>query len=498
MFPSIITFLTFVVDCLPIIREQGYRSGSYFFHNGDNGHAYHYSSDRTFVIYFKCVLYDQGCRGRAILRLGQGFKHSSPHNHAPNPYLLQEREFRRTLLERCSTKKWVSYKDILDEARGDQRYSARVRSRMTMNRLRTSMRNARTKTYPAIPQTLKELTELLMKKKNRYLAKTTDNKDLLYAGSVDASDGSHNVVFISKRMRKVMADVQVIHADGTFKSRPALPKSRQLFVIVTTWQTSIIPLCWVLMEKKSMPAYDAVMKFLKQCVPDFNPMTITTDFEYPQQMAWQQNFPDAKVQGCLWHLCKAFIKKTTDLGLKKFLHKIPHMLHFIKQVCCISLLPTRYVTVALHLIKKDTLKKCPITAALLYPFFEYVEKNWIRNANRMQWMCFYKSLHRTNNACESHHRTLRNAIGAYRPNIFSFIEALARLENNAHLDVLLSLSGGFPSRSRRVSAVATDKHLKRLSRDLRIMSSINQRLAVRQYLQRAVRIMHRAVGDLSK
>ena len=110
---------------------------------------------------------------------------------------------------------------------------------MTMRRLRTSVNQRRNKSYPNIPLTLRDLTRLLLQKKYRNISRTVDGDDNLYAGSTTATDGSHHVAFISQRMLEFMSDIKVIQSDGTFRARPAVPKSSQCFVLVTSWRDAV-------------------------------------------------------------------------------------------------------------------------------------------------------------------------------------------------------------------------------------------------------------------
>ena len=45
------------------------------------------------------------------------------------------------------------------------------------------------------------------------------------------------------------------------------------------------------MEKKTLPAYRAVLQLLKDICPNLNPEVVMTDWEYSQQVAWQEAFP---------------------------------------------------------------------------------------------------------------------------------------------------------------------------------------------------------------
>jgi len=117
------------------------------------------------------------------------------------------------------------------------RYSRRVRSRMNMRRLRTPMYRARMASFPPLPQTLRELTQVLLQ--NPRISKTVDGEENLYAGSVDADDGSHHVLFVTPRMREVLQQCIIVQGDGTFRARPATPPSSQCFVLVTTYKNGV-------------------------------------------------------------------------------------------------------------------------------------------------------------------------------------------------------------------------------------------------------------------
>ena len=120
------------------------------------------------------------------------------------------------------------------------RYSRRVRSRMTIRRLRNSMYRARMSSYPQPGhQTLRELTQLLLQQQWRKISSTVDGGENLYAGSITAVDGSHHVAFMSPRMRNFSSRITVLQSDGTFHDRPNVPPSSQVFVLVTPWRNTV-------------------------------------------------------------------------------------------------------------------------------------------------------------------------------------------------------------------------------------------------------------------
>lgn len=104
-----------------LIREEGYREGTHFYHDG-GGYAYHFNSETATSVYFKCAVYEgMRCHGRAVLRVGGGFRHTKAHNHPPDPDFVGMRHFRQNILEQVMNARAVSYQEIVDEARRDRR-----------------------------------------------------------------------------------------------------------------------------------------------------------------------------------------------------------------------------------------------------------------------------------------------------------------------------------------------------------------------------------------
>ncbi|KAK3910410.1 Tryptophan 2,3-dioxygenase, partial [Frankliniella fusca] len=476
--------LILVVDAVRgvlLICENGYKLGSHFYHLGDGRFAYHVSYETWSSIYFKCVLYERGCRGRAILKQGGTFSETQGHNHPPDPNFVGERHFRANLLEDIENNvRFVGYQEIFDQFRSDQRYmlwhrspilkcvmvlskycglyTRRVRSKMTLRRLRSTMYNTRMKKYPNLPYTMRELTRVLLQHSN--ISQTIDDAENLYAGSVTATDASHHIALFSPRVLRFMSNIRIVHSDGTFGSRPALPASSQLFVLVTRWRNCAIPLGCFLMESRTKSAYDAVFQLLKELAPNFRPNVIMSDWEYAQQAAWQEAFPNAELHGCLWHLCRAFVRKVKKLKLLRFRNELPTLLDYVRKATAISLLPRQFFAPGLAVLRAGSLEEDQLLAYLLRPFFQCVEDKWINNRNRNRWMSLFNSEYRTNNACETVNRMLRRKTGAYRPNVFLFIQAWATLEHNASLDSELLGGGGDARRTRRWRSVWTDQQLK--------------------------------------
>lgn len=99
-----------------VARERGTRPGSHFYHILDGFH-YHFSYRRDGTLYYKCVFYERGCRGRAMYDRQDGFVHSAtnPHNHEADLLYPDEMTLRRRILSRCERLEYVSFHRIIFE-----------------------------------------------------------------------------------------------------------------------------------------------------------------------------------------------------------------------------------------------------------------------------------------------------------------------------------------------------------------------------------------------
>jgi len=180
------------------------------------------------------------------------------------------------------------------------------------------------------------------------------------------------------------------------------------------------------------------------------------------------------------------------LGILRFRNNYPSLILYIRKACAITLLPVQYFYVGLGVIRDEAREDDIVVAYLLRNFFTYVEQKWIRNRTRRRWMNLFKSTERTNNLCESHNKMLRKAVGAYRPNIWAFIDALAKLEHNAYLDSINRREGGTPSGPRSCRSLWTDNNLLALSEELEEEVFHDRNNSVRDFLYRAINLFHGA------
>jgi len=90
------------------------------------------------------------------------------------------------------------------------------------------MHRSRGDSFPNIPETIVELTQVLEDPEWVSLTTSLDNEDRVYCCSVTADDGSHNVIFASARGLELLRQVTIIFVDGTFSITPAIGRCYQV------------------------------------------------------------------------------------------------------------------------------------------------------------------------------------------------------------------------------------------------------------------------------
>lgn len=128
------------------------------------------------------------------------------------------------------------------------------------------------------------------------------------------------LLFATQQGREILKNAKDIFLDGTFKA--AVAPFVQLYTLhvdlgSTDKNTNIAPVLYALLPGKKQLHYEIFFNLIKSQIPDFNPKTITTDFETSAMLAAQKVFPEATLRGCIFHFKQAVQRKAKTLGLTK-------------------------------------------------------------------------------------------------------------------------------------------------------------------------------------
>ncbi|XP_034236489.1 uncharacterized protein LOC117642414 [Thrips palmi] len=445
---------------------RGTQPQSWIYHVND-GWQYRRNVYKRGTMYLKCVKKD--CPGSALCDRPRGFLHTKAHTHRRDRLYPMVLQLRRRILNRCRSLEFISFRRILVQE--SRRYPIRVQVRLRLAKIRSAMQRARAKMFPPAPDTLRELTRILQDPRYRIISATHDARDSLYAASVTADDQSHHIIFMSRRMARVARSLDLLFADGTFKVKPAideLDEASQVFALVGNWDRTVIPLGWVLMQRRTTSAYEAVFRTLRILLRGGdNFRTVITDFESATRRAFANIFPHLRRQGCFFHLVRAIIKYAKDVLLMTRLLRLWPYSELIKCFCCLALLPVRFMRRGFLILLRLTRDQGVRIYRNMRMLIDYIRRRWVAHPIRKHWMCVYGSFHRTNNTSESHNKMLANFIGVHHPNTYNFIDALGSMEANAYADAMALAIGEKPNRGRKLSAIALDQRLRTLYRSIR-------------------------------
>ena len=133
-------------------------------------------------------------------------------------------------------------------------------------------------------------------------------------------------------------------------------------------------------------------------------MKVVTDFEAAIWKGILANFPNVKIQGCLFHWCQAIRKKIGELGLLKSFNKKGNVYTFCRKLMALAFLPHEQIRGAFYGLKGLVSENPP-----LEQLCHYMERQWItsRFFEPQRWSVFMVEI-RTNNDVEGWHRRLNN------------------------------------------------------------------------------------------
>lgn len=120
------------------------------------------------------------------------------------------------------------------------------------------------------------------------------------------------------------------------------------------------------------------------------------------------------------HLLQAFIRYAREeCSLAVQLRRNPYQ-RIMRLACALPLLPREFISAGFRVVLTQAREAGVRCYNTMRPFFAYMQKNWLRNPRRRNWMCVHGFFHRTNNSRESANKMLNDAAGE-DPSIYRFI-----------------------------------------------------------------------------
>ena len=295
----------------------------------------------------------------------------------------------------------------------------------------------------------------------------------------------HFIFFDAIQLRH-MSEAYAWYVDATFKIvKDPVKQLLAIHVLITCGDQKVsVPVCFVLMYRRRMIDYKAVLKTIYQkCIdymvnttglPNATPrvMKIMADFEIAlwnafRQLSKESIFPTNLImKGCYFHFAQAVFRKVMSYGLKSNYYKKDNSggRLFMKWLMNLVLLPNNLIEPTFFILF-DKIKnyKCP----KLIKLFDYYLRNWIKGKNwSITEICQWNCSVRTNNDAERFHMKLMTE--ARKPNMsfYDIVNLLGDVANRVLMDAK-NFSMGLMNTFQRKQVKAFEAQLKTAQDQLR-------------------------------
>lgn len=246
------------------------------------------------------------------------------------------------------------------------------------------------------------------------------HKDILLA---DYTEKKRRILlFATEEAKQILKKAKHISCDGTFKAadRPF----KQLYTLhvdlgSTDTQTNIIPAVYALLPDKKRSTYVIFFNLIKSQIPEFNPESITTDFEISAMSAAKAVFENIATRGCIFHFKKAVQNKAKLLGITK--QSNISRAH-VRRCMALAYLPNTMISDGWLYVLGENIQNDDKTTQ----FNTYFQNTWIEKKSVLsnKW-CFYNIRHKTNNAIEWWNSRLNRTLKS-KPNIALLLNTLKK------------------------------------------------------------------------
>ncbi|KAK6020165.1 hypothetical protein OSTOST_14186 [Ostertagia ostertagi] len=124
--------------------------------------------------------------------------------------------------------------------------------------------------------------------------------------------------------RACAAGLRALVADGVYDLQPdATQKSGQLYVLHGVTGNGVdVSLLYAITTRKTEDIYERIFSAIREAMtpPAHQDLRIVLDFEKAAVLAARKIFTNASVEGCAFHLARAWARKRNAHGLRQYIH----------------------------------------------------------------------------------------------------------------------------------------------------------------------------------
>lgn len=237
---------------------------------------------------------------------------------------------------------------------------------------------------------------------------------------ITMKDGSNFLLIDDKSDERIIvfsggAGVEVMSKrdffmDGTFKS--CCQQFHQRYTIHADLggsknESNIHPVAFAFLPNKNKQTYLRLFRNILEHVPQWNPSSVTADYETAVVSSLREVFPSVHVHGCYFHMKQCIWRKVQELGMTREYRENEEVRMQIRMRAALAFLRPEDVSngwLEIHSTSPDVTK--------LTEFYDYFVESRLDNDEIpvSTWSC-YEWRHRTTNTVEGWHSKINNILG---------------------------------------------------------------------------------------
>lgn len=145
----------------------------------------------------------------------------------------------------------------------------------------------------------------------------------------------------------------------------------------------------MLLSRKSQAAYKHIFEYIKNNVVDFNPNSITTDYETALRNAIKIVYPQAKFVGCWFHFIQAVQRNSKSIpNFIRHIRRNEKSFRLYKKFLLLPLLKETDLLVGWKILQNEALLLNESTN-IFEKFIKYFERQWILKVKMKKYLILY-------------------------------------------------------------------------------------------------------------
>ncbi|KAH7694479.1 hypothetical protein AAVH_38473 [Aphelenchoides avenae] len=434
---------------------------------------------------WRCLYKISNCNGRLHTtgRDGAVIRTVGEHNHLGDPVRVESERLKDVIKERADQSAENPAQILVHALQGvshvvQAQAPSKEAIRQLVNRKRKSTLDA--------PLNPTDRASIVIPEKYAYYTSGDIREKFLLIDS-GVNDENRILIFRRESISNDLPTETKLYVGGTFSVCP--PLFAQVFVIVGRRGNLLQPIFHVLLPDRRSVTYVRALSMIKEKYPELNPEAVSLDSELALISAVLQVYPDARINGCIFHLFQAIMRHLTN-GLKQLYESDPEINLQVRSICACAYVPQdKLVQYAKELRSSLHARLRPLMDYFQATYIGTLEKVRKRGGgftDRFKHPRFKPALwnmHRrlengddsTNNYVERAHCRAKALINAHHPTIWKFLFALHGLQQTIDFDHNQHLAGVNARKK-------PDKYAQRDARIRNIMEELDTRIPL-EYLR---------------